>query len=62
MDRAWFLGSEIDFDSTLVGGSRQLIDEILGAPQFEAWEIGPRDYLTYDADHVNPHVPEPDDG
>lgn len=40
--------------TTLVGGSRQLVDEILRAPRFEAWEIGPGDYLTYDADHINP--------
>ncbi|KQQ00049.1 MULTISPECIES: hypothetical protein [unclassified Rathayibacter] len=28
-DRAWYLASEIDFDSTVVGGSRELIDALL---------------------------------
>ena len=56
-DRAWCLASEIDFDSTLVGGSRQLVDEIVSAQRFEALEIGPRDLLTMDADRVNPPAP-----
>jgi hypothetical protein len=52
-DRAWFTASEIDFDSTLVGGSTDLISDILDAPGLDAWAIGPADSLAYDADHVN---------
>lgn len=52
-DRAWFVASEIDFDSTLVGGSTDLIRDILDAPGLDAWAIGPDDSLAYDADHVN---------
>lgn len=37
-DRAWFVGSEIDFDSTLAGGGEALIEAILGSPSFEGLE------------------------
>lgn len=56
-DRAWFVATEIDFDSTLVGGSAELIGQILGDPTFEAFPIGPRDLLTWTADKVNPPLP-----
>lgn len=52
-DHAWFLASEIDFDSTLVGGSAELIAAILDAPALEAWPVRPDDSLAYDADLVN---------
>jgi hypothetical protein len=53
-DRAWFVASEIDFDSTLVGGSAGLIEAILETPELDAWPLGPDDSLTYDADRINP--------
>jgi hypothetical protein len=34
-DRSWCVASEIDFPYTYVGGSRKLIDEILGDPSLE---------------------------
>jgi hypothetical protein len=52
-DRAWCVASEIDFDSTLIGGSIDLIRNILDAPGLDAWAVGPDDSLAYDADHVN---------
>jgi hypothetical protein len=52
-DRAWCVASEIDFDSTLVGGSRKLIDGVLAAPELEAWAVGPEDSLAIDGDTVN---------
>jgi hypothetical protein len=52
-DRAWFVASEIDFDSTLVGGAERLIDEILASSAFDAWAVGPDDSLAYDADTLN---------
>jgi hypothetical protein len=57
-DRAWSLATEIDFDSTLVGGTEGLARAILDDPRFEAFPIGPRDFLTWDADKVNPPLPE----
>lgn len=60
-DRAWCLASEIDFDSTLVGGSTALVGELLRTPGLEVAAVGPDDSLAVDADRVNP-VPEPDPG
>lgn len=52
-DRRWCVASEIDFDSTLVAGSPQLIDDILHANDLEAWRVGPHDCLASDGDTVN---------
>jgi hypothetical protein len=60
-DRAWFFHTEYDFDSTLVGGSRALVDAILAAPGLEAWEVDGEVSLACDADAVNP-VPDPPPG
>jgi hypothetical protein len=47
------LATEIDFDSTLVGGSRQLVDALLHAPGVEAWEVRSDDDLTIDGGAVD---------
>jgi len=52
-DRAWFLATDIDYDSTLIGGSAELVDAILGADELEAWRIRPDDSLAADADAIN---------
>jgi hypothetical protein len=38
-DLAWCVGTEIDFDSTYVGGSRPFIDSILLSEALEAFEV-----------------------
>jgi hypothetical protein len=53
-DRAWCVASEIDFDSTLVGGTTELVETILQAPTLDSWPVGPDDSLTFDADRINP--------
>jgi hypothetical protein len=58
-DRAWCVASEIDFDSTLLGGSTELIDAILQEPTFDSWRVHPDDSLAADADQVN-RVPWPE--
>jgi hypothetical protein len=45
-DRAWCVASEIDFHSTCVGGSRRLIDRLLGDPRLEALEVAVTDRVT----------------
>jgi hypothetical protein len=60
-DRAWFVASEVDLDSTLVGGSRALIDALLAAADLEVWEVDGEVSLQSDADKLNP-VPEPPPG
>jgi hypothetical protein len=52
-DRAWCVATEIDFDSTLVGGSRSAIDKVLGVPGLEALEITPQTRLDARADRIN---------
>lgn len=53
-DQAWCAASEIDFDSTLLGGSAELVEAILQAPTLDSWPVGPDDSLTFDADKINP--------
>ena len=53
-DRAWCVATEIDFDSTLVGGTTELVDAILQDPTFDSWPVQPDDSLTADADSINP--------
>jgi len=52
-DRAWCVASEIDFDSTLVAGSQELITTLVDDPDLDAWRVNPTDSLTYDADMIN---------
>jgi hypothetical protein len=54
-DRTWCVASEIDFDSTLVGGPARLIDALLHTPELDAWPVTADDSLAYDADEIN-HV------
>jgi hypothetical protein len=53
-NRAWFLASEIDFDSTLIGGSRALVDVIIAHPELEAAEVTEDTDLSSTADLINP--------
>ncbi len=40
-DHAWCLATEIDFDTTLVGGSQDLVADITASPHLEALAISP---------------------
>ncbi|MDJ1114097.1 hypothetical protein [Microbacterium dauci] len=54
-DRAWVLVSEIDFDSTIVGGSAELVAALVADPHLEAAEIPEGTALGYDIpDPLNP--------
>jgi hypothetical protein len=52
-DASWCVAPEIDFDSTLVGGPRLLVDAVLTNAQLEAFEVEPGDSLAWDGDRVN---------
>jgi hypothetical protein len=52
-DRSWCAASEIDFDSTIVGGTTDLIADILHRDDLEAWPVGPDDSLAWDGDTIN---------
>lgn len=52
-DAAWCVATEIDFDSTLVGGPREIVDAVLTNTQLEAFEVNTDDSLAWDGDSVN---------
>jgi hypothetical protein len=52
-DRRWCVASEIDFDSTLLGGPSDLIDDVLRRDDVEAWPVRPFDSLAWDGDRIN---------
>ncbi|HEY2948279.1 MAG TPA: hypothetical protein VGJ53_07770 [Micromonosporaceae bacterium] len=52
-DHSWCIGTEIDFDSTLVGGSADVIAAVLAAPGLDAWPVEPDDDLTATGDRLN---------
>lgn len=52
-DRAWCVASEIDFPYTYVGGSSELIDEILRHPALEALPATVDHGISYTSDKVN---------
>lgn len=60
-DRSWCLATEIDFDSTLVGGTAELIDAVVHSETLEALEVTPSTDLSSEGDVVNspPRSPKP---
>ncbi len=57
-DRAWCVASEIDLQSTYVGGSRRCIEALLEDHQLETYEVQPSDGVTWDDDGINPKPDE----
>ncbi len=55
-DRGWCVATEVDFDSTLVGGPRPLIDAVLADETLEALELSEADSLMVDGDRINPWI------
>jgi hypothetical protein len=45
-DHTWVVATEIDTDSTIVAGSRQLIADVLADGRFEAFEVAPETALV----------------
>ncbi len=52
-DRAWCVATEIDLDSTYVGGSRALIEALLEDRRFEAWPAHLDDPIDAASDDIN---------
>lgn len=52
-DHAWVMVSEIDYDSTIVAGSADLIRAICADPEIEALPLPENADLTWTADEVN---------
>jgi hypothetical protein len=52
-DRAWALVTEVDYDSTIVGGSSELVRALVSDPRLEALPIREGADLTWGGDEVN---------
>jgi hypothetical protein len=52
-DRAWCVGSEIDFDSTLIAGSEECVTVLLSQGGLEVVRVEPKDRLDIDGDVIN---------
>ena len=52
-DHRWCIATEIDFDSTIVAGSNDLIAAVLTDPALEAWPVTAPDSLQDNADLIN---------
>lgn len=52
-DQEWVMVSEIDWDSTIVAGSAELVDALLAAPGLEVVEVGPDSRLGWEDDLLN---------
>lgn len=52
-DRSWCLATEIDLDSTVIGGSAALVAALLTHPGLEALPVREDDSLMADGDAIN---------
>ncbi|MFS0865992.1 hypothetical protein AB3M83_01485 [Microbacterium sp. 179-B 1A2 NHS] len=52
-DRAWVLVTDVDHDSTIVGGPAELVAALVADPRLEAVEVAEGIALTDDADEIN---------
>ncbi len=53
-DRAWCVATDVDLDSTLVGGDPSTIDAVVAAAGLEAFRIDPDASLQWGSDHLDP--------
>ena len=54
-DRSWCIAAEIDWDSTLVACSTEIVDQLLADTRLETFEVGYHDDLSWYGDLLNPH-------
>jgi hypothetical protein len=52
-DRAWFVSTDVDLDSTYVGGSAALVDALRSDRRIEVWPAAPSDSITAGSDELN---------
>jgi hypothetical protein len=56
-DHAWCVATDIDLDSTYIGGSESCIEELLSNPALEAAPVTSSTGITADSDKLNPVEP-----
>lgn len=52
-DRAWFVSTDVDLDSTFMGGSSALVDALRSDDRLEVWPVSPSDSITWASDAIN---------
>jgi hypothetical protein len=52
-DRTWVMVTEVDYDSTIVGGTPELVRALAADPRLEAVPVAADTSLTWDSDEVN---------
>lgn len=52
-DQTWVLATEIDWDATIVAGTRTLIADVVADHRFEAFEVSADDDLSWAGDTIN---------
>lgn len=57
-DRSWCVATDIDQDTTYVGGSSRLVDDLVRCDSLEVHEVRADDGITEDSDRINPPAPE----
>lgn len=58
-DRSWFVAGDTDLDLTYLGGSTELIRELLADERLEAWPVSALDPIDAGSDSVNRQWPPP---
>jgi hypothetical protein len=53
-DRAWCVGTDVDLRSSYIGASAACVDELINDPPLESMRVTADQWLTADADQVNP--------
>lgn len=52
-DRSWCLATEVDLDSTVVGGPAALVEALCADPRLEVWPVPADGDLSSAGDHLN---------
>ena len=56
-DRSWFVATDIDLDSTYIGGSYRLIERLKRNSLLETYLVYPEDDVSVNSDKINPTWP-----
>lgn len=57
-DRSWWLTTDIDLNSSYIGGGEPLIEALLRSDKLETWPVASEDG-RFDPDPFNPAPPDP---
>ena len=53
-DRSWCLATEIDLNTSYIGGCAALIRDVLESEHLAVWPSAPEDDITFGSDTINP--------